>query len=594
VFWSVTLVLFLATEYFASSRGGWISGTAAVTVTLVLSYTAVYGFDLRVLKRRLKDFGWSRSILLFLGLLVLAFGLSMLVLRQGQSAPGHAPVSTARTGIWKPAWTIFLRSPIWGHGPGSFSVLYAQEKGLPPGFATSHAHNILLQIGVENGALGLVLGAAVAVYVLRAFVRAWQRSSKTVRWKLASYAGALTAFGLHHLVDFLLESPAYAAGVVILLASLDHFSPRSERVSLASRSAWAALTGMVLLQSAGVLYLARGSLSYWRGVEAGRAGRWEEAGEAICKSADVNSAIPLYRFQCGLAQAYVYFSNQDQSALHTAQASISRGLAMDPHWPVHWVNLAALQWQAGDPTEALKSMQRAVDSAPRNPHFQLILAWMKAEKGYLDGALQSADQALDLDPWLAGSMVFQQEPFRQIGVGSERTVSMSIREGLAFMGWQELDRGQFDQAQAHFNQALSAGLGPPQAYAGLALVLGKQDEFTHAERLFMEAVFLHGLRPDLLAAGSELARLQGDFERANYLTEEGIRATMDHSYSQPYYSRAYLRYYLAPDFVPWLRCLTFDQQLLEQVESDMDQQVESLESSMMDVIKSCQPLLQVE
>lgn len=554
VLWGIGIVLFALTEYFASSRGGWISGVGAIGVTLMLCYLARFGRGFRALREQLRKLGRLRVALIAITAVIVAVLFGLLLLRQSQSAPGHAPVSTARSSIWKPAWTIFLRSPIWGHGPGSFSVLFAQEKGLPPGFATSHAHNILLQICVEGGVLGLLLALLLASFVAWSFYSAWRRASVKARWDLAAYAGALTAFSLHHLVDFLLESPAYAAGVVIILCLASRHAPTHRLQRFETRSAWYALAVLPVVYAIGSAYLGRGGVSYWQGVDAGRAGRWRQAGEQICRAAEVNPDMPLYTFQCGLAQSYLSFTEHDDEALRAAEAAIERGLESDPYWPVHRANLAGVKWELGRESQALQSMREAVISAPRNADFYLFLAWMEGEHGDEAEALEAARLALERDPWLARTALFQQPLFQQ-AVPGDLAVPLSAAEQHAWAGWQAIDQGRFDQAREHFEGALAVGLGPSWAYAGMAVVQARQGDHAAAERTFMKGVFLHGARPELLLSGSRIAALRGDLEGSEYLASEALRSVMRNSDSQPYYSRTYLRYYLEPDTAPWMKSL---------------------------------------
>lgn len=82
---------------------------------------------------------------------------------------------SGRQVIWKSAWTLFLESPIWGWGPGSFQELFfryfgfASERdwqiaqaslkaaGQPDFMIGFGAHNLFLNYGVEMGLVGVAL-----------------------------------------------------------------------------------------------------------------------------------------------------------------------------------------------------------------------------------------------------------------------------------------------------------------------------------------------------------------------------------------------------------------------------------------------------
>ena len=59
-------------------------------------------------------------------------------------------------------------------------------------------------------------------------------------------------------------------------------------------------------------------LSYWRGVEAFRENRLDEAANLICKAAD-RDPFSFYQFQCGLTHAFISDVHQDKEHLELAR-----------------------------------------------------------------------------------------------------------------------------------------------------------------------------------------------------------------------------------------------------------------------------------
>jgi len=88
--------------------------------------------------------------------------------------------SSGRNDIWGTALDLFRRSPIVGHGFGSFNVTSpniiedfvssAKYGPVTPGVAqpTSSAHNVLLQVMAEGGLIGLAIVSWSVYYLLRA------------------------------------------------------------------------------------------------------------------------------------------------------------------------------------------------------------------------------------------------------------------------------------------------------------------------------------------------------------------------------------------------------------------------------------------
>ncbi|MCK4900827.1 MAG: O-antigen ligase family protein, partial [Anaerolineales bacterium] len=131
------LGIFFITQFLTSSRGGWLSGAAGIAVAT--SYFVIRHESVRTQISELLRSHYSRIRLIFITLLsalVLLLGVGLLI-RQAQTTPGHAPLTSSRSGIWNPALTIIEDSPIIGHGLASFSTLYSEQNLSPPGFTTS-------------------------------------------------------------------------------------------------------------------------------------------------------------------------------------------------------------------------------------------------------------------------------------------------------------------------------------------------------------------------------------------------------------------------------------------------------------------------
>ena len=66
---------------------------------------------------------------------------------------------TARSDIWREAWTAFVTHPLQGLGAGGFPRYWAERHG---GEAVQHAHNIWLEFASSYGVLGLLSVAALS------------------------------------------------------------------------------------------------------------------------------------------------------------------------------------------------------------------------------------------------------------------------------------------------------------------------------------------------------------------------------------------------------------------------------------------------
>ena len=82
-----------------------------------------------------------------------------------------------RDALWKAAWKMLIRSPIWGNGPLSFDQykFYDVEPGLAKDIASTAfggaAHNLLLTKAAELGIFGVLIIIAIWVYIVYVFIK---------------------------------------------------------------------------------------------------------------------------------------------------------------------------------------------------------------------------------------------------------------------------------------------------------------------------------------------------------------------------------------------------------------------------------------
>jgi len=125
--------------------------------------------------------------------------------------------SQTRLQLWEEAWGIFLAGPFLGAGWGQFSWHHflhqaASGPGINPG-VFNHAHNFVMQLMAETGALGtlLVVGAVVL----------WFADLKTATFDLEWWwlLALLLVIGIHSMLEYPLWY-SYFLGVVAVLLGL--------------------------------------------------------------------------------------------------------------------------------------------------------------------------------------------------------------------------------------------------------------------------------------------------------------------------------------------------------------------------------------
>lgn len=121
---------------------------------------------------------------------------------------------SGRTEIWRRAFELIQDYPFTGAGIGTFGEViptlypYATYLETPTGsrFNIPHAHNLLLQIGVDLGVLGVILILSLFVSVLMIFIRVYRKAQQANKQNAAFVLaiggiGAVTAMWIHGIFD---------------------------------------------------------------------------------------------------------------------------------------------------------------------------------------------------------------------------------------------------------------------------------------------------------------------------------------------------------------------------------------------------------
>jgi tetratricopeptide (TPR) repeat protein len=542
--YALSFLPLLLVEYLASSRTGWLAGATGLTTTAAIVLGPPIRTRVQSAIRARNSRRWLVPYVAGATIVVLAgLALGWLVLARARNAPGHA---SSRQSIWGPAWNTLLEAPVLGRGPGAFPALFDRSAGQTLGFATSHAHNALLQVGLEGGLVGLGLVAAAGWAVVRAFRRSWAVADPGERSRLAAYVGVGAAIAVHHTLDYLFETPLYALAV---LGTLMVMAPSQDSTaSSGGRRAPAILLGALASLVVVLIGLSRGSVRYWNGLQQAGAGDWESAAQEICAAAETNPAWTLYAFQCALAEAH-----SPNGDLEEAKRILRETLEVDPYWPTHYANVAALEWTAGGAERGLSTMRQAFQADPVNPVFPLNLGWMEEQLGDVEAARLDYEAALKADPFLMRRVFFSSTPLRRAVAGAAVSTDLGGPAGAELLGWLALDRQGWEEARLHFREALAQDPRRSLSYAGLAVALDAMGDSQASSSAIGTALFLDSGSPWVLHAASQLASRSGRTAEASLLLEKAFHQARDTSTSWLYYARAYFRFFLPGDLVPQMQ-----------------------------------------
>ncbi len=202
--WVFAALLMGASIFLSRSRGGMLAFALALCFLGFLLYRA-YG------NRRAA----MTSLLVAVALVTFAFWIdtgAMAGRIQTLRDPLDERVSGLRLQVLRDSPRLLLEKPIAGWGLGLFPVVYPKYQSFYSNLFTNQAHNDLLQLGIETGALGIALLVWFLWVVFRTGLEKsqhWQsRSSSALR--LAALVG-ITGILVHSLFDFNMHIPANAA-----------------------------------------------------------------------------------------------------------------------------------------------------------------------------------------------------------------------------------------------------------------------------------------------------------------------------------------------------------------------------------------------
>lgn len=335
-----------------ASRGAW----AALLGALALA--AVYTLTGRLARGSHLRHGLYLALVLTLAL---AVGSTLILLRPTLVArlldalPGPSAVG-ARTDLWRGALTLIRDYPFTGLGHDGFMMAYSTYvMQLHVGFAP-HAHNLFLDLAVEQGLPSLLLFLTLALIF---FLRFWRRpSTAEPDLSLGAAAIALLVILLHGLVDDPLYTSRAVLFLFIPLAFAVSAPPGAAAAPVATRSSqrltWAVAAAVLLALGVGLFYARAPLLS----------ALYTNLGSVRQSRAELSLySWPRWPIQDELRR---------ELDLAPAIAAFHRALELDPSNPSAARRLGQIELSLGDYVPALQHLETAYAGDPSPTTRQLL------------------------------------------------------------------------------------------------------------------------------------------------------------------------------------------------------------------------------
>ncbi|MCP4167796.1 MAG: hypothetical protein GY759_18150 [Chloroflexi bacterium] len=356
------VALSLAGLVMSTSRGAWIA-LAAVTGLCLL-----WRWDRRLLRPRGRNYrliAWGGMAVLIL----LASGLAITLM------PCDLDCQSAidgRLGLWRLSLDLALDTPFTGIGFGGYEMAFSSYVMLLHVGYLQHAHDMYLQVWLEQGLLGLVALAWMAVIALRL-------ARPLTRWRVA----ALASFGIM-LIHGIVDIPFYGGrGVLLLFVPMAvmarEFEPLAEAHIAPRDLALVVVTGTLLLLA--VLAVLPGGKAMWQ--------------TNLGALAQTQTELATYRWPQWPIQDALRRSGEID--LSPAIARYEYALALDPSNAVAHRRLGQIQLSMGQYDNACLHLQAAYATAPDHIANRLLLGECYAIKGEIE-------QAAALWGWESGNL----------------------------------------------------------------------------------------------------------------------------------------------------------------------------------------------
>ncbi len=398
--------------------------------------------------------------------------------RMGERVAGDS----VRQDLWRSAFVMLQDHPITGVGAGAFGFAVRQVRD--PLLATDQivtAHNVYLNAGAEMGIVGLLAGGWLLLALTVIWWKRWKRCSpgSAPWWRLLGAGTALAGLAAQMMVETFSE-PAVLLPATFFVAFI--VAPDTSEQQVGSRSQrWPWIVALILLALGflGKTWDTWAYAQFRQSVAALQQGDMEKAIAAAERAARQDPWLPLY--DCHLAYLNGLEAEDGQDAALIAALehydSCLGGMPV-PGW-LDQLNMAAVQWQAGQTNEARESMEEATAYTPVEWLSWLNRGLWAEEEGDQEEAIRSYHRVLVLDPELAGSPFWRERP-RANWWPEIMAAGKESNEGGTRWRWQVLlAAGMHDQVIAELESWLEAHPTDATAMAllGEALVaLGRPAE----------------------------------------------------------------------------------------------------------------------
>lgn len=377
IIWIVAAVISLLTLLVTRSRGAWV---ALLSMAIVWAVWRGIGHWLQT-RDRAPDKAWKMRLALMtigslLGAIVLAIAAALIL---NQHLPGFNSLAN-RLGLLRDSLLLVRDYPFTGAGLGMFEMQFSIYTLLIHVGYIAHSHNLLLNILIEQGLIGLVSFLGLIVAGLAVGLRTMRRGDRQTSWIVEASLASAGVILIHGLVDDALYS---SRGLLLLLIPIGLIVAASrlpatvidEGTAVSKRNPRTYRRELALA----ILALSLMGVIWWR-----------------------PALVNWTANQGAIEQARVELSHYDQqhfdnptldqvrqrNDLDEAMSWFNQALAIDPTNGTALRRLAAIQLARGQYVAALANMQTTWDAGQRDSVTRMLLGDAEVANGQVDQAVE--------------------------------------------------------------------------------------------------------------------------------------------------------------------------------------------------------------
>ena len=394
----------------------------------------------------------NRRILLSLAALIGAASLA-LIFWVTVRAPRSGDIN--RIDLWESAIEMTRDHPLLGVGPRQYASALRQYGAPELSRSQDHlltAHNLPLHTLAETGILGFAALLLLGAMFISGWWYAWQKGTPGRRRRLEGALAALTAFGVHNLVDTFPLTPQLLPILIIMAYTVAGATTRAEALAQREKPTFnrrmpilIALAALLIAQAA-FLPVHVAELAHARAL---RALATKNLPEALAATRAAQQADPWLAFY-PIHEAYILgrlAAENPETYLAEAIDAHEQVLALNPTWDRGWQNLGGLYAQAGRYVDAAAALQTAININPvpagyhlnLGTYYEIVGDAAEAQQAYFD-ALQRNPDLAGSDFWLAPAHPEHADILDEaIAFFSEEAPTTALRVALITENWEEAE-----------------------------------------------------------------------------------------------------------------------------------------------------------